>query len=220
MSYNINRADGTNLLVLSDNTVNTKYSVTFVGKMVPNYGTAINTNFLRLMENSAAAVPPVTPVRGQLWYDTAHGQLKYYTGTTFHTIDSFPPNTTGTTAFLSSDGLGNYSWVTLNSLFTDTIVNLGNISGTTTIDRSRGNIFKATATANFTVAVTNCGAGQSFTLIVTQDSTGGRTAAFPAAFKFTYGFKTLSTAAGATDMFNVFYDGTTYYTTLTAGYVA
>jgi hypothetical protein len=220
MSYNINRANGTTFLVLNDNVVNKDYSVTFVGKMVPNYGTAVNTNFLRLLENSANANPPSKPVAGQLWYDTAHKQLKYYTGTTFHTIDSFPPNTSGTTAFLSSDGLGNYSWVTLNSLFTDTIVNLGNILGPTVIDRNRGSIFKAIATGSFTLSVTNCTAGQSFTLIVTQDATGSRVVTYPAGFKFTYGYKTLSTAAGTIDMLNVFYDGTTYYTTLTAGYTA
>jgi hypothetical protein len=220
MSYNINRADGTNLLVLTDNTVNTKYSVTFIGKMVPNYGTAVNTNFLRLLENSAAATAPLIPVRGQLWYDTAQAQLKYYTGTVFRPLTSLPSNTTGSTALLASDTSGNYSWITLNSLFTDTIVSLGNISGTTTIDRSRGNIFKATATGNFILAISNCNAGQSFTLIITQDSTGGRTATYPSAFKFTYGYKTLSTAAGTIDMLNVFYDGTTYYTTLTAGYAA
>jgi hypothetical protein len=222
MSYIIKRADGSNLLVLSDNTVSTKYSVTFVGKMVPNYGTAINTNFLRLLENSASSVAPATPVRGELWYDTSTNQLKYFNGNFWHTIDSFPPNTTGTTAFLTSDGAGAYSWTTINSLSSsasDTIINLGNISGPTTLNRAQGNIFKATAIGNFTISVANCNVGQSFTLIVTQDATGSRTATYPGSFYFAMGFSTLSTAPRSIDMINVFYDGTKYYATLTIEYV-
>jgi hypothetical protein len=220
MAYNITRANGTNFLVLNDNVVNRDYSITFVGKMVPNYGQAINTNFLRLLENSAAIAPPVKPVIGQLWYDSSIKKLKFYNGTNFHTLDSIPTNTTGGTAFLSSNAQGDYIWVTANSIISDVIVNLNNISGSTVIDRNRGNIFKAVATGSFTLSPTNFSAGQSFTLIVTQDSTGNRTASYPGTFKFTYGYKTLSTAAGTIDMLNVFYDGTTYYATLTAGYTA
>lgn len=124
MAYNITRANGTNFLVLNDNVVNRDYSITFVGKMVPNYGQAINTNFLRLLENSAAATQPLNPVPGQIWYDASQKRLKFYTGTNFHTLDSLPPNTLGTTAYLSSTPLGDYVWVndrTLkNNLFPST----------------------------------------------------------------------------------------------------
>jgi len=111
MAYNITRANGTNFLVLNDNVINRDYSVTFVGKMVPNYGQAINTNFLRLLENSAATTQPGNPVPGQIWYDSSQKRLKFYTGENFHTLDSLPPNTLGTTAYLSSTPLGNYVWV-------------------------------------------------------------------------------------------------------------
>jgi hypothetical protein len=111
MAYNITRADGTNFLVLNDNVINRDYSVTFVGKMVPNYGQAVNTNFLRLLENSASSAQPLKPVPGQLWYDAGIKKLKFYTGTNFHTLDSIPPNTLGTTAYLSSNTLGDYIWV-------------------------------------------------------------------------------------------------------------
>jgi len=116
MAYNLTRANGTSFLVLNDNVVNQDYSVTFVGKMVPNYGTAINGNYLRLLENSANANPPSKPIAGQLWYDTANIQLKFYTGTTFNTVSSLPPNTSGTTAFLSANGAGGYSWVKTSDL--------------------------------------------------------------------------------------------------------
>jgi hypothetical protein len=79
--------------------------------MVPNYGQAVNNNFLRLLENSAATTQPSKPVPGQLWYDSGIKKLKFYTGTNFHTLDSIPPNTLGTTAYLSSNPLGDYVWV-------------------------------------------------------------------------------------------------------------
>jgi hypothetical protein len=116
MAYNITRANGTNFLVLNDNVVNRDYSVTFVGKMVPNYGQAINTNFLRILENSASSNQPGNPVPGQLWYDSGIKKLKFYNGTSFYTLDSIPPNTLGTTAYLSSNPLGDYIWISDKTL--------------------------------------------------------------------------------------------------------
>jgi len=116
MAYNITRANGTNFLVLNDNVINRDYSITFVGKMVPNYGQAINTNFLRLLENSAAATQPSNPIPGQLWYDASQKRLKFYTGTGFHTLDSLPPNTLGVNAYLSADPSSDYFWVSDKTL--------------------------------------------------------------------------------------------------------
>ena len=61
-------------------------------------------------------------------------------------------------------------------------------------------------------------AGQSLTLILTQDSIGGRLLDANTAYLFASGFQTLSTSAGAIDMLNIFSDGTNYYTTLTVEY--
>jgi len=54
------------------------------------------------------------------------------------------------------------------------------------------------------------------TLIVTQDGTGNRT--LTSSMLFAGGSKTLSTAAGAKDIISVFYDGSTYFASLTKGY--
>lgn len=51
------------------NTVDT--SLSLVGKNYPNYGVKIAENFLHLLENFAAATPPLNPIIGQLWYDTS-----------------------------------------------------------------------------------------------------------------------------------------------------
>jgi hypothetical protein len=53
---------------------------------------------------------------------------------------------------------------------------------------------------------------------LTQNGTGNNTLTTSSAFKFAVGFDTLSTAGNAIDMINMFYDGTTYYCTLTTDY--
>jgi hypothetical protein len=340
MSYTIKKTNGTVVATVADSdavniSVNTDYSVALLGKHSPNYGETFNTNFIRLLENSANLTAPGSPLVGQLWFDTTpsnlglnvcvtqavgstpaafnpvalltrsataptiyglgklwhdtttnqlksydgagqwapigvsnldsltdvgittptDGQVLKYNATTSTWVNgtdatgggggggtSLPGNAAGV---LTNDGTGNLSWATVGgsalpsqanqggkflktdgtsaswSSITpsaDSIVPLGSISGPITIDRSQGSIFTATAVGNFTLSLTNIIAGQSFTLIVTQDSTGSRSATYPVTFKFASGYKTLSTAPNAVDMLNVFYDGTTYYTTLTTGY--
>jgi hypothetical protein len=58
--------------------------------------------------------------------------------------------------------------------------------------------------------------GQTITIIITQDATGGRT--LTSTMKFAGGSKTLSTAANAIDILTVSYIGTTYYASLVKGY--
>ena len=82
-----------------------------------------------------------------------------------------------------------------------------------------GSVWTITLNSNLTINVadvTNSVAGNSFTVIITQDGTGGWT--LTSNFKFAGGSKTLSTAAGATDIMNVFYDGTNYWASLVKGY--
>ena len=100
----------------------------------------------------------------------------------------------------------------------DTLYDAGYGSGTLSFNRNNGTIQKFALYGNATsLAITNMTAAQSFTLILTQ-GTAGSTLTTSGSFKFASGYKTLSTAAGAIDMLNIFYDGTTYYCTLTTGY--
>jgi hypothetical protein len=55
------------------------------------------------------------------------------------------------------------------------------------------------------------------TLIVTQGGSGSYT--LTSSMLFAGGIKTLSTAVGAVDIISVFYNGSTYYASLTKGYV-
>ena len=86
MSYEINFTDSVNkgTIVIEDGVVNTtSTSLRFPGRSTTAYGTAINENFLHLLENFANSSAPSSPVEGQLWYDNTDGvdQLKIYDGT-------------------------------------------------------------------------------------------------------------------------------------------
>jgi hypothetical protein len=108
---------------------------------------------------------------------------------------------------------------TVTNTFTETVYNGGNATGNVTPDRNNGSIQKFTLTGNITLLpVANIAAGQWITLVLTQDSTGGRLLDANTAYLFASGFQTLTIDSGAIDMLNVFYDGTNYYATLTVDY--
>jgi hypothetical protein len=79
---------------------------------------------------------------------------------------------------------------------------------TIAIDLSAGNDFRVTIAGNRTVAApANLVDGQTFTITVTQDATGGRTLTWNAAYKFgAAGAPTLTATAGGSDVlaFKVF----------------
>ena len=104
--------------------------------------------------------------------------------------------------------------------FNETVVALGNQSGdiSSVLNVDNGTIYSVTATGDITInSLANAIAGTSFTLIITQDATGNRL--LTSSMKFSNGgFKTLSTGNGNIDIISVFYDGSTYYATLTTGY--
>jgi microcystin-dependent protein len=85
MSYTINYTDFVNKgnITIDDGTLNQETSLRLPGRQRTDYGSAINTNFLHLLENFANTTAPERPVEGQLWYDSTAGvdQLKVYDGT-------------------------------------------------------------------------------------------------------------------------------------------
>ncbi len=101
--------------------------------------------------------------------------------------------------------------------FSETVAVSVNTSTSISPDVSIATIFRYTANANFTFnGFTNAVAGSSATVIITQDATGSRL--LTSTMKFAGGSKTLSTAANSIDIIGVFYDGTTYYASLTKAY--
>ena len=103
--------------------------------------------------------------------------------------------------------------------FNETKVDLGSVSGdqSSALNATNGSIYTLTATGGITInSIANAVAGTSMTIIITQDGTGSR--ALTSSMKFVGGSKTLSTAANAIDVISVFFDGTTYYASLTKAY--
>ena len=94
---------------------------------------------------------------------------------------------------------------------------LGTTSGTVAPNVTNGNVQTITLNGNLTLnAFTSPQTGQNLTLIVKQDATGSRT--LTSTMKFAGGTKTLTTAANSTDIISVFYDGTTYWASLSTDF--
>jgi hypothetical protein len=136
--------------------------------------------------------------------------------TSVGTLTSLVVSGNTTTANLSVTGTANIANLQLN-YFQEKVYNGGNTSGTITPDFNNGSIQTFTLIGAITLnSLANSIAGRSMTLVLTQDASGSRTLA--STMSFAGGNKTLSTTGGATDIISVFYDGTTYYATLTIGY--
>ena len=100
------------------------------------------------------------------------------------------------------------------------VVAVGNTGTAQTLNLAQGNVFTATLTGNCTFTLSGANAnssrGSSFTLILTNDGTAGRTVAWAGGnFRFPGGAATLSrtTTANATDIWVFFTpdNGTTWY---------
>lgn len=81
-------------------------------------------------------------------------------------------------------------------------------------DVANGNVQTMTLTGNLVInGFSNVTGGQSVTLILKQDATGGRTFS-TTTIKFAGGAPTLSASPNAIDIMTIYYDGTDYYGSL------
>lgn len=111
MSYILNKTDGSILTELIDGVLDRDTTdIALVGRNYRGYGEYVNENFIKMLENFANVAMPTSPLRGQLWYDTAINKLKIYDGENFVTAagstvsGSQPPQpTVGDTWFNSSE---------------------------------------------------------------------------------------------------------------------
>lgn len=122
MSYLINKTNGQLILTLLDGTADgpsinpglNTLDINLFGKNYPTYGEFQNENFVKLLENFANSTPPVSPVRGELWYDTANNLLKVFATTSWKPVSPMivsatEPATAGTTVVI-----GTQWWDTTN----------------------------------------------------------------------------------------------------------
>ena len=88
MAYIINDTRGQIVAVIEDGTIDTTSTdLQLVGRGVTDYGTAENENLVWLLENFADDTAPLTPIVGQLWYNTSDGGL--YVRTLTNTWEAF-----------------------------------------------------------------------------------------------------------------------------------
>ena len=87
MVYTINRYDGTLLVSLADEVLNTgSSSLTLIGQNYLGFGEQLNENFVHLTENFRSTTAPSNPLEGQIWYDDSVSYLKFYNGTTWDRV--------------------------------------------------------------------------------------------------------------------------------------
>ncbi len=87
MTYVVTKTDGTTLVEVADNTINTSAcSLSLLGRGAVNFGNHVARNFVRLTENFADDTAPSPALEGQLWYDTGATAMKYYDGSTWQVV--------------------------------------------------------------------------------------------------------------------------------------
>ena len=86
MTYKITKTDGSLLTEITDGSVDQSATdLTLVGKNVSGYGSYINENFVKLLENFASTSEPNNPIVGQIWFDVGQNRLRVYDGASFRT---------------------------------------------------------------------------------------------------------------------------------------
>ena len=100
MSYTINNTAGRVITTIADGSVDNTTNLTLIGKNYPGYGQILNDNLIRLLENAANSTAPLSPLSGQLFYNTSTNVLQVYSGTGFRPLASLtssayssPPST-------------------------------------------------------------------------------------------------------------------------------
>ena len=90
-------------------------------------------------------------------------------------------------------------------------------SAAITVNCDLGTVFTVTLAHNTTFTLDNFDAGQTVSIKIKQDATGGRTATFTG-IKFLNAFSTLSTGANKIDFVTIFNDGTDKLAVLNVNY--
>ena len=102
--------------------------------------------------------------------------------------------------------------------FEQTVSTMGTVSADAALANVAGKVVNITMGGNFAITGHDLTTGQSTNLIITQDTTGGRVLTWPAGTKFAGANADLSADPDAVDIVGVFYDGTTLYVSISAGY--
>lgn len=121
-TYQILKSDGTFLTMIEDNTTNnTVTSINLFGQGLVDYGSALDENFVFMLENFSSIISPVNPLVGQLWFNLTTASLNYYAPapttadlTWFPLVNSVNPVFSGD--IIITDGNGAESELTNNGI--------------------------------------------------------------------------------------------------------
>lgn len=112
MPYKITKTSGAEITTIPDGSVDaTSTSLTLIGKNFAGYGSFLNENYVRLLENFSNVTAPANALEGQIWYDNLNGSLKHYTGSQWKTIAS----SSASASQPASPVLGDMWWDTRNA---------------------------------------------------------------------------------------------------------
>ena len=104
MAYEINHYNGTALVSVDDQTINTSATdLKLVGRNYSGYGEIQNENYVWLLENFANTAPPSHPIPGQIWFDATNKKLKVYDGALFKSSGSAEVSATQPTNLSAGD---------------------------------------------------------------------------------------------------------------------
>lgn len=87
MSYVITKTDGTTITIAGSALNTSDTSLGLIGRAYRNYGSALNRNFVHLLENFANTTAPSNPISGQLWYKTDTGQMFVFNASSWDEIN-------------------------------------------------------------------------------------------------------------------------------------
>lgn len=84
MAYNILLSDGSTIITVEDNVINTAdTSLKLPGKNAQPYGDSVLTSLLHMLENFSSDSAPSNPLSGQVWFDSNNDSLKVFDGTSW-----------------------------------------------------------------------------------------------------------------------------------------
>ena len=86
MPYTLTKTNGLKLTTVQDGTIDSTTDLVFVGKNYTGYGSPVNENFVKLLENFSNATAPTKPLAGQVWFDSANKKIKVYNGSKFKSL--------------------------------------------------------------------------------------------------------------------------------------
>ena len=104
MAYKINNTFGTQIVSLSDGTLDTTTTdLALFGKGYAGFGEKLNENLVKLLENFNNTSAPANKITGQLWFDQTNKQINVYDGTKFKPVGSTTNSTTAPTDAVQGD---------------------------------------------------------------------------------------------------------------------